>query len=351
MCRVRAAGESLKVWYDACTGKHVRYGTAAVRRLRKRGHEVVFTTREHPDTLALAKLLGEAPIVIGKYNPQSLLTRLEESANRLLQFSKLFRDKVPDVAISSQSPDLCRFAFGLKIRNVLTADTPYAEAVNRLTIPLADELVTSSGNPQRVFNRYGARRIVQFDGVDEVAWILDFTPSRAFDLGRPLIVVRQMETRAAYALGKMNTTERLAQKLTSLGKVVFLPRYSTQKQKGMIIMKGFVDTAELVSNADLVVGVGGTISREAALQGVPSIAVSDLGRIYVNEFLAQKGFPLFTLRASEVMDKARECLGKRWNVKKKLASLENPVDVIINIIESKNQPLRTQNTKESNRQQ
>jgi predicted glycosyltransferase len=325
----------LKIWHDACTGKHIRYGTAIVRPLRKRGHEVVFTTREHPDTLALARLLGEAPIVIGKYNPQSLLTRLEESANRLLQFSKLFEDKVPDVAISNQSPDLCRFAFGLKVRTVLTADTPYAEAVNRLTIPLADELVTSSGNPQCVFKRYGARRIVQFEGVDEVAWIQGFMPSKTFDLGRPLIVVRQMETKAAYALKRMDATEKLAQKLTSLGKVVFLPRYSAQKRKDIVIMKDFVDTAELVSNADLVVGMGGTITREAALQGIPSIAISDLGRIYVNEYLAKKGFPLFIVRSSEVMVDARKYLGRRWNVRKKLASLENPVDVIVKIIESK----------------
>jgi predicted glycosyltransferase len=331
----------LKIWYDACTGKHVRYGTAVVRRLRKLGHEVVFTTREHPDTLALAKLLGEAPIVIGKYNPRSLLTRLEESANRLLQFSKLFKDDMPEVAISNQSPDLCRFAFGLRIRNVLTADTPYAEAVNRLTIPFSDELVTSAGIPQRVFKSYGARRIVQFDGVDEVAWIQGLTPSKGLDLGRPLIVVRQMETRAAYASGKMDVTERLAQKLTSLGTVVFLPRYSTRKRRGMIVLKDFVDTAELVSNADLVVGVGGTISREAALQGIPSIAIPDLGRIYVNEYLAQKGFPLFTLQASEVLGKAREWLGRRRNVKKRLASLENPVDLIVNITESKSQPNRT----------
>lgn len=340
----------MRIWHDACSGKHVRYGTAIVRRLRERGHEVVFTTREHPDTLALAKLLGEAPVVVGRYNPRSLLTRLEESSRRLLQFSKMFRNNVPDVAISNQSPDLCRFAFGLNVRSIVTADTPYAEAVNRLTIPLADELVISTGNPPRVFKRYGPRRIVQFDGVDEVAWMQGFTPSNSYDFGRPLIVVRQMETKAAYALGKLDATERLAQKLSGLGKVVFLPRYSKQERNGMIVMKGFVDTAELVSNADLVVGVGGTISREAALHGVPSIAISDLGRIYVNDYLAQKGFPLFTLRASQVLDKARECLGKRWTVKKKLPGLENPVDVITKLIESKNQRQHVQN-KESNCQQ
>jgi predicted glycosyltransferase len=133
----------MKIWYDACTGKHVRYGVAIARRLRKAGHEVVFTTREHPDTLALAKSLGEKPIVVGKYSPLSPTARLKESANRVLKFSEIFEDNLPDAAVSFQSVELCRTAFGLNIPVILTADTPYATAVNKLTIPLADTLVIS----------------------------------------------------------------------------------------------------------------------------------------------------------------------------------------------------------------
>ena len=126
----------------------------------------------------------------------------------------------------------------------------------------------------------------------------NFKPSRKFETGKPLIVVRQMESKASYALGKVDFTEKLANKLGKLGRVFFLPRYGVGKDKGLLTSKSFIDTAELVGNADLVVGVGGTIGREAALQGVPSIVVSARtrelrGRTYVNEFLSKKGFPLF----------------------------------------------------------
>ena len=160
----------MRVWYDACTGKHVRFGTAIARRLRKDGHEVVFTTREHPDTLALARILGEKPIVVGKYDPTSLLSRLEESANRMLQFSKMFKDNPPDVAVSHQSVELCRVAFGLGVPVIVTADTPHAEAVNRLTVPLSSVLLVSEAIPASLYKKYGARKIVRFKGVDEVAW-------------------------------------------------------------------------------------------------------------------------------------------------------------------------------------
>ena len=161
----------MRVWYDACTGKHTRYGSAIGKQLRKQGHEFIFTTREHPDTLPLAKLLGEKPLVVGKYNPSTLTSRLQESAERIIEFSKLFEKNKPDVAIAHQSVELCRTAFGLGIPIILTADTPHALAVNRLTIPFAHTVVVSEALPKSFTRTYCAQRVVPFKGVDEVAWI------------------------------------------------------------------------------------------------------------------------------------------------------------------------------------
>ena len=111
----------MKIWYDACTGKQVRYAIAIAKRLRE-AHDFVFTTREHPDTIPLAKILGENPIIIGKYSPSTLTSRLEESAERIIKFSKLFEDNPPDIAIAHQSVELCSTAFGLGIPIILTAD-------------------------------------------------------------------------------------------------------------------------------------------------------------------------------------------------------------------------------------
>ena len=322
----------MKVWYDACTGKHMRYGIAIARRLRKAGCEVTLTTREHPDTLGIAQALGEEPIVAGKYAPATLSTRLAESAKRTLRFLELFKDNQPDVAISHQSPELCRTAFGLNIPIILTADTPHAFAVNKLTIPLATKLVVSEAFPIHFFKNYGASNIVRFKGVDEVAWIKDFKPSRISGFKKPLIVVRQIETNASYALGERDSTLEMAKKLANLGTVLFLSRYTKREIPGLIVVKDFVDSASVVSFADLVIGAGGTMSREAALQGVPSIVLSKIGRTYVNTYLAKKGFPLFFAEASNVYTYAQKYLGKRVDVKAKLTELQNPLDIIEHLV-------------------
>jgi predicted glycosyltransferase len=325
----------VKIWYDACTGKHIRYGAAIAKRLRKSGHEVLFTTREHPDTVALARIVGEKPLIVGKYNPAALLTRLEASANRIIRFSKLFRDNTPDIAISHQSVELCRTAFGLGIPIILTADTPHAKAVNKLTIPLATTLIVSEALPNRFLNKYCPDRVIQFKGVDETAWIKDLKPPKTSDFKKPLIVVREFETKAAYAHGTADRTSEIVKKLEPIGNVLLLNRYEAAGKNE------FIDSAKVVANADLVVSAGGTIAREAALQGVPSIVVSEMGQTYVNLYLARKGFPIFISDARKMLNLAKKLLRKKVDVTAMLAQFDNPVDIIENTVAQLQQKSKT----------
>lgn len=322
----------MNIWYDACTGKQIRYAVAIAKRLRALGHELILTTRSHPDTLALAKLLKEEFIKVGKYDPTSPLSRLKESSRRQLLFCEMFEKTVPDVAISHRSVELCRVAFGLGIPNIATHDTEFADVINRLTMQLIDFLVVSKALPMGCVEGYGIKKIFRFDGVDEVAWMKDFKPAIRYDYKRPLIVVRELESKAAYVEEERDVTKILAKKLTSLGNVLFLPRYQKKPEKSLIVPKEFIDTASLVSQADLVISAGGTISREASLQGVPTIVIPLLGRYCVNNYLSKKGFPTFTVNPEKVFSYSKRLLGKKWNVKNLLQKLENPVDVIEGII-------------------
>jgi predicted glycosyltransferase len=174
--------------------------------------------------------------------------------------------------------------------------------------------------------------VVPFKGVDEVAWIKDYQPPKKTKTRKPLIVLRQMEIKAAYAEGKHDTAKKLGEQLAELGNVNLLERYND----GGTTYGGksaFEDSVALVSNADLVVSYGGTISREAALMGVPSIAISDMANTPVNKYLEKKGFPLFITNKESVMAIAKKHLRKHFDVTDRLAALENPVDAILKIAE------------------
>jgi predicted glycosyltransferase len=321
----------LNIWYDACTGKHVRYGVAVAQHLRREGHEVIITTRKHPDTIPLLKLLGEKYKVIGEYSPSSPNSRLKASLKRQLTICEMFEKNSPDLAISHGSIDLCRVAFGLGIPIISTADAPHATAANKLGIPLVDVLIISEAIPLHLYEAYGATEIIQFKGVDEVAWIKNARndPEKKDE---PLIVVRQMETLASYASKEQDFTERIAQRLVNLGKVIFLPRYEKKPRTNLNVPLQFVDTVSLSAKADLVISVGGTLSRESALQGIPSIVINTFGKSYVNDYLTRIGFPLFTVETDKVLRLAKKLIGQKFTVKKLLRQLENPIDYMEKVI-------------------
>lgn len=322
----------MKIWYDACTGKHLRYGVAIAKHLRSLDYEVIITTRKHPDTLSLAELLKEKVIVAGRYNPKSLQTRFKESIKRQLLLCKIAEKEKPNVAISHGSVDQCRVAFGLGIPIISTSDTPYAEAVHRLTLPLSDYIVASKAIPKKTIQKYNVKaEIVQFDGVDEVAWIKNFKPVAKYNFGKPLIIVREYEEKAVYAKKKADL-RGIAKQLTSIANVIFLFRYTHKKLENLIVPQGFVDSASLVAQADLFVGVGGTTTREAALQGTPAIIVNALPKQHVNDYLIKKGFPIFKTKPVKTLETARKLLGEKYNVKNLLDKLENPADIIAEIV-------------------
>jgi predicted glycosyltransferase len=59
-----------------------------------------------------------------------------------------------------------------------------------------------------------------------------------------------------------------------------------------------------------------------------------MAKTYVNKYLAQKGFPLFITTEQEILGYAKKYKGKRFDVKEKLAQLENPVDAIEKVVEN-----------------
>jgi predicted glycosyltransferase len=311
----------------------MRYGIAVAKSFESSGYEVVLTTRKHLDTLPLAEFLEKKIMVVGRYNPKSLLTRLKENVQRQSFFCNFFGKNAPSVAISHGSVDLCRIAFGLGIPIITTFDTIYADAVNRLTLPLSNYIVHSKAIPKKIFRIYGcSKETIPFDGVDEVAWIKNFKPAIQYDFGKPLIVIRQFEEKAAYANEKVDLFI-LAKKLTKIGKVVFLSRYQRKSHsiKNLFVPKKFVDSASLVAQADLFLGVGGTITREAALQGTPAIVIEKLSDQHVNDYLSRKGFPIFKVKISEVIKLSKKLLGEKREVKHLVAKLENPVKVILRL--------------------
>jgi hypothetical protein len=346
-----------KVWIDVLTPKQVHYFHRTTEGLEKKGHEIVITARHYDSTIELLESMDIAHRIVGGHGGGTLGEKLKASLRRQIHIQNFLQSmkQLPDWSLSLCSPEAARIAYGLGIRVLLSNDAPHAEAVSRLTLPLADRLVAPKCIPKAKFTRYGIEpeRIRQYDGIDEVAWIRDLRPdeSSLALLGlrdRRFVVLRPEETKAAYLLDTLQPSSvtvlrPMIEKLIQLHlevAIVVLPRYPDQRDAlnmefgdRIVIPDRAIEGPSVMAYADLVVSGGGTMSREASLLGTPAICAFPKGQPDVERFLIERGFPLQYIKdIEEATETALQILADpeehRMETYDLLREMESPVETI-----------------------
>jgi len=346
----------MKVWIDILTPKQANLFIELHLRLHAKGVRTLLTTREYREVNEVLTLKGIKSASVGRHGGAGLVDKLVESAKRTQALAKLIKEEKPDIAISFSSPEAARVAFGLGIPHYCISDSPHAEAVSKLTIPLSEKLFTPWVIPLYAWKKYaiGPRDIVRYRGLDPVAW-LNYRPNNEtlkalnVDLQKPLIVIRTPEEFAAYLSGHAasgKASEIIAKILEDYGnevQIVALPRYETQserltKQFGsrIIVCEHVVDSVSLLSVSAVFIGGGGTMTAEAALLGIPVVSYYPGNPTYVEKFLINCGLVERFHDAERVAQRAiaisqstdfRDFYQRRSMKLRK--SMEDPLNVII----------------------
>jgi predicted glycosyltransferase len=213
----------------------------------------------------------------------------------------------PDVALSHNSYAQLAAARSLRIPAVTAMDFEHQPA-NHLGFRLARTvLLPRDLKDSRVVRQGASRRKSRFyPGLKEEVYLGDFTPDPAvlqklgicLDGDSILVVARTPPSRALYHdfesplfLGALEaiTSDRRTQ-------LVILVRHP--EQRAMLealqlprctIPTDAVDSRSLMHAADLVLGAGGTMTREAALMGVPTFSLFAGRTPAVDTWLEQRG--------------------------------------------------------------
>lgn len=341
-------------WLEALTPKQAQLMIEAKKRLEEAGWKTMITTRRHDYTLGIFRLRGVKPIIIGSYGGGSLEGKLYSSLYRSRRLLSLISnlDEKPKVHISFSSPDAVRVAFGLGIPIILLNDTPHSVYVNRLTLPLADKILIPRAIPKRAFTyAVPENRLIQYEGVDEVAWIRRLKPNvnvlrkLRLTIKDKIVIVRSEEVKASYYPKLAETpTIKIISELYGRDewKIIYFTRYPDQRKiiseefPNIIIPRRAVDAPSLIAYSKLVITGGGTMAREGALLGVPSISLFP-AKLHVNEWLKSRGFPIWHYREAEkAIGKIIEILENpekfRINTSQILMKLEDPTEILIKIL-------------------
>jgi predicted glycosyltransferase len=194
------------------------------------------------------------------------------------------------------------------------------QPANHLAFRLAHAILVPEAMPLASIARYGAAngKVRSYGGLKEELYLGDFEPDedvlRKVGLergaGTVVVVVRTPPSRALYHRFE---NPLFPAALEALGRqkrvnVVALARHPEQRAEiaslglgNVIVPDRAVDSRSLTYTADLVIGAGGTMTREAALMGVPTLSVFAGRRPAVDEALERSG----KLRRLETIDQLR----------------------------------------------
>jgi predicted glycosyltransferase len=309
------------------------------------------TSREYGEVSKLAKIRDFNLVLIGKHGGNDKKAKLQASIDRMSKLSRKIKTFSPDMTISFCSPEAARISFGLGIKHVAFCDSPHAEAVMRLTLPLIQKLLIPNVIPKNEFSKYGIdkKNIISYKAIDAIVTIkrkinqeaaLPFKKNK-----RKNILIRVEEEEAAYTTKSSKIIPIIKQivKEHSQENIIILGRYTKQIQnlqrkfgkKAKIIKMSF-DGKHLLNNTDVFIGSGGTMTAESALLGISTISYNAIPNI-IESYLVKKYLVKRETNPVKISNYIKKIFTTsnrehQKRVKKIVVKMEDPIQKLMNVM-------------------
>ncbi len=339
-----------RVWFDVLTPKQVLFFSPVIEELVSQGWEVLATSRKYREVEPIARMCGLDLKYIGERGGKDLVEQLLASTRRQSEIIPLVSAFRPSVAVSVASVVCARVAFGLRVGHIAVNDSPHSEVAGRLSLPLSELLLCPWIIPYDAWAGYGLGRaqIRRYRALDPAAWLKRKSlngPVPRLSPAKKTVVVRVEESYAPYLIGTDRTwTDAVLRSLAEAFpncNLVALCRYGDQvaavKEKfgsQYIIPNDLVDGRRLLSFTDLFVGMGGTMSAEAALMGVPTISAFQ-GSLLTEKYLKSVGLLSRARNPKTLVEQAKQLLDPSFKTaysrraQHVLSAMEDPVPKIV----------------------
>ncbi len=342
----------MRFWFDVLTPKQLLFFNPVMVELRAKGHEVLATSRHYREVEQLASLLGVELKFVGSRGGKETIDQLKLSLERMNSLLPMVAGFQPDASVSVASADCARISFGIRVKHVAVSDSPHSVIAGKLSLPFTSHLLTPWIIPYIAWYRFGLQRseITKYHALDPAAWLKresrPSSPEVKTKPGRPTILVRLEESYAPYMIGTDESwTSKVLQRLSDDFKdcnIIALCRYQDQLEmvkqrfgKTLHVPERVVDGAGLIRRSDVFIGMGGTMTTEAALIGVPTISAYQGSGLYTERYLLSMGLLLKTHNLDALSRLVRKSLTKKYHdhcqrkAKKLLDSMEDPAEKIV----------------------
>ena len=277
----------MRVWIDLANSPHVHLFEPVIERLEADGATVLLTARNHAQTVALARRALCDVRVVGDESPPGRVRKGLAIATRAGALIRLAREARPDVAISHGSYAQVLAARAARVPALTMMDYEFQPA-NHLSFRLASRVLVPSVFPADALRRCGAhaKKVIRYDGFKEELYLGSFEPDVSvlaelgIDASHVIVVMRPPPEGALYHQGGNARFGDVLEQAAARDdvRVVVLPRVAAQAEAyrgrgDLVVPQAPIDGRSLLALADLMIGAGGTMNREAALLGTPTYTV------------------------------------------------------------------------------
>lgn len=309
----------MKIWIDISNAPHVRFFKDVIQYFKDEGEDVLVTARKFGDIHRLMDMYGIDFVSVGKHGV-TLEEKLKESAERVVNLADLISGENFDVALSKHSIELPRVAFGLGIPSLFVLDNEHAMAANKLTLPLCSKIIVPNIIDMWKLMEYGANPndIIRYNGTSELMHFNNFKFNENIfsdlnlDLPKQKTILMRPEPSLASYLNtdcRKSVLSPVVDVLKEYANILILPRFKEQAEifegiKNVTILKPPVDTSSIIKAADLVIGAGGTMNREAAILQTPVISCYPGDTLSVDQFYVNNGLMYRTTDLEDITKQA-----------------------------------------------
>ena len=342
----------MKIWIDILTPKQLLFSEPIIEKLGQK-HDILCTSREYNEVTKLAKIRHFDLIFVGKHGGGDKKSKLKASIERIEKLSKKIKNFEPELVISFGSPEAARISFGLGIKHIMFCDSPHANAVMRLTLPLVQKLLIPYVISKKEFTKFGINeeKIIQYKAIDAFVTIqrkINKNSNSPFKKNnKKNILIRLEEEEAAYTL-KSSKIISIIQKISKDYKnenIIVLGRYSKQIENLQKIVGTKIKVAKmsfdgkyLLNKTDVFIGSGGTMTAESALMGIPTISYNAVPNIIEN-FLVKKSLVKRETNPEKVSNEIKKIFARKNDQNQKRAKkivnqMEDPIEKLIKIIKN-----------------
>lgn len=305
----------MNIWLEISNSPHINLFAGMIHDLG-RSHRVIVTARPLANTLELLELHRIAHTVVGRHYGAARLAKAYGYPVRVCQLWHFLRDKKIDVAISQSSFHSPVAARLLGVRSIYMNDNEHALGNIPAFLAASQILVPEFLSAENLRRQYASpRKVVRYPGVKEGIYLHRLNGalhrSRSGHGGRRSVYFRPEPRTAQYYHGGVNFLDEVLLGLMPQAGLTVLPRDARQAQhyaqprfNGLRVAPGVLDIAEIAPDCDLFIGAGGTMTREMAVLGIPTISVYQEKLLDVDRYLLEAGALLHRprLTAAEALE-------------------------------------------------